>query len=765
MRFIITMKEENTDKIIVVGHIVSYVFKSSDSLYKVVKIETTDNKSIIGVGSFIELDEGLDYEFVGQMTNHQKYGSQFLIESYSRTNNYTKDGLIEYLSSEKFYGIGPKLAENIYNELGPECIKIILEDPSKLDNVKGLTKAKTKILVETLKNNYAIEQVYIKLYSFGLTSKMIKKLYDTYGNSAVNKIEEDPYRLIYEVEGFGFKKSDNLALNLGIKKNDDRRIKAALSYTLYYICNHQGFTYLTTEQLINSVQRLLNDAEVSSEKLKEIAYALAKENKIIIEDDRCFEPYLFYAEVQCAKKILNISKTKAKYTKEEIERALDYVQTNIEIKYTPIQRDAIVSSLANNLSIITGGPGTGKSTILKGILLTYAKLNKLTLTSEELAYKVLLVAPTGRAAKRMSETTNFKASTIHKALGYNYDGDFSYNEDNHLTASLLIVDETSMLDIVIASNLFKALNNTCQVILVGDVNQLPSVGPGNVLSDLINSSFFNVTRLNQILRQASGSDIVSLSHMVLNEKIDYSIFSRKTEVFFYDYEAKDLINGIEKILDNFILKGGNLFSEIQILAPMYAGVAGIDAINELVQRKYNPEEEKIIKRENKFFKKNDKVLQLKNDSELELMNGDIGKILDIVKIDDKDVLLIDFDGRIVKYYASDIDNLSLAYAISIHKSQGGEFDNVILPVLPSYSIMLRKKIIYTAITRAKKKLIVLGKLKSLDYSLKQQEIPRQTLLFQRLSIKENDNRIEDPNIPFDTLGEYDMDGITPYSFM
>ena len=457
-----------------------------------------------------------------------------------------------------------------------------------------------------------------------------------------------------------------------------------------------------------------------------------------------------------------------KHNIDKIKEALDYVEGTIDITYTPLQKEAIINSLANKLSIITGGPGTGKSTILKGILLCYLKLNKLEIDSEEVSYKILLASPTGRASKRMTEATNMKAYTIHKALGYNFEGGFVHDENNPLSCSLIIIDEASMVDINIASALFRALPNSAQVILVGDSNQLPSVGPGNVLYDLIHTSIFKTTMLNQIMRQANDSDIIKLSQMILNERMDYSVFSNKKEVFFYNTESKDLISYLFKIIDRFISTGGDLQNDLEILAPMYAGVAGIDAINAKIQERYNPEAEKILKRDNKLFKKNDKVLQLKNDAELDIMNGDIGKIIDIIKVDNKDTMIIDFDGHLVNYSAKNIDNLSLAYAISIHKSQGSEFKNVILPILPSYQIMLKKKLIYTAITRAKKKLIIMGKLDSINYAIHNLEYQRQTTLSKRVEDSFN-NRIEikifDPEIPFDTLGEYDMDGITPYSFM
>ncbi len=754
------------EKTIITGTINNYIYESDESLYKVCELVLDDDSEVIIVGSFPRLDEGLSYEFVGSYREHPKYGKQFFVESYSKSDSLTKSGLLNYLSSGKFYGIGPKIAENIINKLGLDCIKKILADQTVLEGISGLTKPKAEALYTALKDNYLEEQCYIELYGYGLTSKMVSKLYEKYGNSAANKVVEDPYRLITEVDGFGFKKSDNLALKLGIDPSDMRRIKASLVYTLNYVCYQNGFTYLTKEQLINSAKSLITDISLADEDYINAISDLVMEKKIIEEDERIFDYYLYNAEIKCKDKILKLNEIKSNFSRDDVKEALKYVKDLVGLEYTPLQEDAIINCLSNKLSIITGGPGTGKSTILKGILLCYAKLLDISPTDDIFSYKVCMVAPTGRAAKRMSDTTNHKATTIHKALGYNYTDSFSRDENNPLNASLLIVDEASMLDISLASSLFRALPNKCQVILIGDSNQLPSVGPGNVLADLINTSIFKTTTLTQIMRQAKDSDIIALSNMVLQERINYSILSKKNEIFFYDRDAKDTIEGIFKILDNFISKGGDLQNEIEILAPMYAGVAGIDAINQAIQERYN-HEEKMIVRDNKVFKKNDKVLQLKNDSILDIMNGDIGKIIDIVKSDEKDALLIDFDGRVVTYMASDLDNLSLAYAISVHKAQGSEFDNVILPVLPSYQIMLRKKLLYTAITRAKKKLIIIGKIDSIEKSLYQTEGIRQTALYQRLENKpvSQEDKIFDPEIPFDTFGEYDMEGITPYSFM
>lgn len=753
---------------VVSGYISNYIYESQDSLYKVCELVQEDDTTLIIVGSFPHLEDGLSYEFVGKMKKHPKYGEQFFVESYSKSNSFSKEGLIHYLSSDKFYGIGPKLASNIVDELGLDCIDKILEDKEVLKKVYGMTKPKIEVLYQTLKDNYATEQVFIRLFGFGLTAKMVERLYSTYSVSAANKIEENPYCLITEVEGFGFKKCDSLALNLGMKRDDPKRLSAAIFYTLNQVCYQQGFTFLTEEQLINSVIRLL-DNEVNSNDLKPILDDLVQNKKIILEDNKYFDAYLHKCEVKTAEAILRLAGGKLKkYPEEKVRDAIKYVEELLHIQYTPMQKEAIFTSILNKLSIITGGPGTGKSTILNGILNVYAKLNDLPVASDEFGYKVCMVAPTGRAAKRMAEATKYKASTIHKALGYNFDGDFSYNEDSKMAYSLLIVDEASMMDISITMSLFTALQDKCQIILVGDKDQLPSVGPGNVLYDLMQSDVFITTKLNQIMRQAKDSDIISLSHMVLSERIDYKIFNNKKEVFFYNSDVSSTIPMLKKLLDGYLANGGDLQSGIQILAPMYAGNAGIDAINSFIQEEYNKEKEKILKRDFKIFKKNDKVLQLKNDSVHEIMNGDIGKILDVIKVDEKDAMLIDFDGRIITYMASDIENLTLAYCMSIHKSQGSEFENVIMPILPSYQIMLKKKIIYTGMTRAKKKLILLGKTQSLEQAIHAEDYLRQTYLTPRLSKKisnELDNKIFDKDIPFDTFGEYDMEGITPYSFM
>jgi len=749
----------------IVGYIDKYIYTSEDSNYKVAHLILKDKSEVSITGSFPMLNEGLEYEFKGYYKEHLKYGRQFIVQSYQRSEKMDKNGIISYLSSDKFHGIGKKIAEKIVAYLGEDCINKILENKDILDGI--VNSSKKDIIYDTLKENLDIERIYIKLYSFGLTTKMVEKLFGIYNTKVVEKIEQNPYILIDEVEGFGFKKCDALALSMGIKPDDMLRLSSALKYSLDIICNNEGFTYLTNNQLINSAIKFLNDESINNDKLNEALEYLISKNKVILKDDKIYPLYLYNAEIDIKNKILKLKSDKKLFDSKKVEKLIDEIEKDFHIQYESLQREAIINSLTNKLSIITGGPGTGKSTILRGILECYARLNDTNLASEKMDYKVALASPTGRAAKRMSETSSFPARTIHKLLGYNYEGAFSFDENNLLPYSLIIIDEASMLDVVLANSLFKALNNDCQLILIGDFNQLPSVGPGNVLHDLISSNIFVTTKLLKTVRQKEDSDIVKLSNMVLNEKIDFSIFNKKKEIFFYPNMASDGIPFILTLIDNFIKKGGNLDKDIEVLIPMYLGVAGINECNKLIQERFNPEKEKILQRDKIFLKKGDKVLVKRNNPDLDLMNGDIGKVIDIVNVDDKDKLYLDFDNRIVDYPIDEIQDLTLAYAISIHKSQGSEFDNVIVPIFKSYNIMLTKNLIYTAITRAKKKLIIIGDPKTLSYAITILSNERQTSLLEFLKDNKNDKRIRinDPEIPFEFDGEYDMEGITPYTFM
>ncbi len=740
------------------------IFESADSLFKVILVkDLKTERSIVVSGSFQPLEEGLTYLFEGYYKEHIKYGHQFYASRVTLVeSNY--EGLISYLSSDKFKGIGKAIATEIVDALGLDAINKILEDEGSLDSIKKLNKAKKKILIETLKANHKQDQIFVELYSYGLTSRMVYKLFENYGMTILDRIKENPYFLIYDCAGFGFLKCDKIALEMGFKKTDAIRIKEALIYNLNNECYQNGHVFILIDELISSTLKLLQFENDKISLLRDNIFVLVKENRIINVENRVYPKTLFLAEENVAKRLIEIEEKPTKaFGKKEIEEAYSYSQGRLSITYTALQAEALKEIFKEKIAIITGGPGTGKTTIVKGLLYMYSCLIGKDLDSDE--FGVLLCAPTGRAAKRLSEATKYGASTIHKALGYTFDGGFSFNMHNKLPYSLIIIDEASMIDIELASILLNAISNKARVIFIGDENQLPSVSPGEFLHDMIHSDKIRTFRLKEIMRQVKDSNIIKLANMVLNQRIDRSVFNTKKEVFYYNSDSKGFQDRLKLILDAYFKRTEGNPDDIEVLIPMYAGLAGIDETNAFIQREYN-KNDKFIMSGDRIFYKGDKILQLQNDPEKQIMNGDIGYILEILRVDDRDIIKADFNGTIVSLERKDLENITLAYAISIHKSQGSEYKNVILPLFQSYSIMLKKKLIYTAITRAKEKLIIIGEISLLDKKIVLRESLRNTTLIRLLGQDDikNNKIINDPLSAFSSIEE-DIDGITPYDFL
>ncbi len=712
------------------GVFVSEIYKAPDSAYKVVLVKA-NNKNYTLSGNLPLLEEGLSYVFYGDFVNHPKYGKQFKVTSYKRIKD-TKAGLITYLSSDKFYGIGKKTATKLVEILGEDALLLIAKNKEVLDKIPNLTKPKKQLIYEQIKANSEEDATYIELYNYGLTPKMANKLYEQYGTNTLNLIKENPYRLIYDVVGFGFKKADNLAMSLGINADNEIRIKEAILYTLTNSCYQDGNCYILVNDLIKLTNNYLNiDTKLIIDSLEE----LKDKRRLVQKDTKVYPNVLYNAEFKVAQYLKQLANAPFRqYEKAKIEQALKSVEASNSFSYTVKQKETLAKILNDKVAIITGGPGTGKTTIVKGIIKMFNKLNNVKNDPS-----ILLLAPTGRAAKRLKEANGLEAYTIHKALGYDYTGEFSFNEFNRLPYDLIIIDEASMIDIELAYHLLEAINTFSQVIFIGDENQLPSVGPGEFLHDLINSKAFSVYRLTEVMRQVADSNIIKLANMILKQNLDFNIFKEHREVFFYQADKTNLLNVIKRIMDNYLSKG-NALNNLQILIPLYQGVVGINEVNKFIQTNYNPHKEVMIKRSDLTFYPDDKVLQLQNDSEKGIMNGDIGYIVDIFA----DSVGVDFTGKIVRLASSDLDNLTLAYAISIHKSQGSEYENVIFPILSSYSLMLKRKLIYTAITRAKQKLIILGDLELLKHKSKIKEQLRNTSLMEFLEEKKE---------------------ITPYDFM
>ena len=772
------------------GIVVAIIFEAQDSTYKVLIVKSENEKKTV-TGYFPQIDKDACYTFEGETVKHARYGHQFKCSNFTRESFENASGLIYYLSSSRFVGIGEVTACKIVDTLGLDAINKILSDPNCLNSVPGLTKKRADSLKKTIKDNEEINKIFVSLYSYGLSISAANKLYVKYDKNVLNKINENPYILCSDVENFSFKKCDLIARNLKIDLHDLRRINEAVIYTLFNYTYSYGNTFALIDDLIKESIKLLevDEETFKDEEILESIYYLEQINRIKIVKRRIYPYDLYFSEIESARILKQMLSFKyERFSLQRIEEKLALVETNLDFNLTDEQREAVKCSLRNKISIITGGPGTGKTTILKVILSLYSFLVKKSLVDLYNSSEILLLAPTGRASRRMFEQTGVCGFTIHKALEYSEEHEFNRNCLNKLSAKLVIIDESSMIDIQLFYHLLDALPLNCRVIFLGDINQIPSVGPGNILSDLIDSKLIPVSKLNSIMRQVSDSNIIKLSNSVINQEIDFSIFNEKKEVFFYHLENYEIIPFILKLLHKYKQNNEDFYNDLQILCPMYHTMCGIDKINEAIQSEFNDSIE-LVKYGNHIFKVGDKVLQTQNNPELELNNGDTGIIKSINKNDKEIILFILFDSNMVRYPYSNLDELTLGYAISIHKAQGSEYKNVIIPVVSEFWIMLRKKLIYTAITRAKEKVIMCGNSDVINKAIKVNEEIRLTSLTRFLTSEEefsnkdldsneldinadlkeeleptNYIKINDEFSAFDTILE-EMNGITPFTCM
>ena len=676
------------------------------------------------------------YEFTGKFKDTD-YGYQFQANHFERIMANTLEGIVNYLSSDLFSGIGKQKATRIFNTLGSDCLNVIISDPKSLDKVKGLTSNNKEEIIRVLQENAFSRKTTVAFLNLGLTMTAALKLINAYGNDAYEIVKANPYILIDEVEGYGFKRADQIALSLGFEEKSPLRLKALIMYLLKELTYSFGNTYFNEEDLYERVNNELKTWELTFKEFRSYLEELNKEKKIIIEDKDIFLKKVYDSEKSFALKIkaLNSDEVSDIATEALIKQA----EKKFGLTYGKEQKEAISNALLNKVSIITGGPGTGKSTIIKGIIYCFQKYFK----ASDLS--IAQLAPTGRAAKRMQEITGKDAMTIHKFLGYEGGDIFRYGEDALIDSELVIVDEFSMVDIELANRLVSALTSNTRLVIVGDADQLPSIGPGDVLNDLIKSDYFKVTKLHDIYRQEEGSTIVNLAHSVNEGYLPEYFRENSSDWSFIPLEKDQIIKGIIEVVERAVNKGMDLVKDIQVLVPMYRGENGINNINNALQEKFNPLKDEEIKSHNHSFRIGDKVLQLVNRSEKDIMNGDIGKVYRFEKSDGEITgLEVEFDSGIVKYKLEELDDLTLAYAITIHKAQGSEFDLVVMPITSQYYIMLRKKLIYTGITRAKKYLVMLGSVNYLAMGITKMDDQRQTKLKERL---EEDKKIT----PFDFM--------------
>lgn len=723
------------------GTLIVELFYSPKNNFRICKIQTEENSLTIS-GYFNSLEKNVPYIFEGEYVIHKKYGRQFNVSSV-KVNASNKEGIIAYFSSDLFNGIGVSMAKKIYDLLGDEAVDKILDNKNILLEI--MSEKKADIIYNALISNVGLNKLIIDMNNLGITSKEAIKLYNYYGSQVMEVIRNNPYELM-NVDGIGFKKCDDIAILLGFEETSQFRIEAIIISILRKYTIQNGNSYLYLEEILDITLKYLN-YRVTSEYLLGIIDSLIKENKIVF-DEYYYLKEVYYAEAYLANKIKKMNK-KYDISDDILNRLINNAEVNLFKEFDDEQKKAIKNALLNQASIISGGPGVGKTTIINAIILSLKELYKIDLSKSDL----MIMAPTGKASQRMMETLNVKATTIHRALGYTEDGDFEYNEDNHLPAKFIIIDEVSMLDIFIANALISALDEDTRIVFVGDYNQLPSVNVGNVLSDLINSNLFCVTYLKTNHRQKLGSRIIELSEMVLNGKIDYSVFNDELRRIVIN--PNDLYRYLKNEIDLY-LNQGYKFNEIVVLAPLYRSFIGINEINKFMQNEYNKNID-YIEYNDIIFKCGDRVIQLKNNMDKNISNGDTG-IIKVIENEKSVKVYVDFDGKLVEYTYEELNELNLAYCLSIHKAQGSEYKVVILSMFRSYMIMLKRKLFYTAITRAKEKLSILCDIDSLDIAATNIDDERRSTLNERFNL----DYIYIDGFKF---FKNECDDLTPYDFL
>lgn len=736
------------DKIYFTGEIAAIFFSNSSNFYKVLLLEIDDTNAdyedseIVVTGTIGEVIEGDHYTFSGSLTTHPKYGEQLAVDSYEKAVPTSSSGLIKYFSSDKFPGVGKKTAEKIVQRFPVNTVDNLLEHPEEISDL--LTPTKRNSFIKKIRENHGMEKILSQLAEFGLTSKQTFQIYEIYKDETLEKIKGNPYLLVEEVKGVGFKTADNIAQNLGIEADSPERFKAALMHVLNTQPLETGDTYIEAKALLEGAIDLLENARhieiIPTEVAVEINH-LIDDGKIQSEGTKLFENSLFFAE-EGIKNSLDalINRRGTDFKEEKLLEELTQVERDLEIAYDDLQRAAIIGAMKNQFFVLTGGPGTGKTTIINGFIELYARIYKIDLNihhyNDDL-FPILLAAPTGRASRRMNELTGLPAATLHRHLGLNTDDTFD-EASNDLSGSLLIVDEFSMVDTWLANKLFQAIPGSMKVLIVGDSDQLPSVGPGQVFADLLRIPQIPSVRLNKIFRQDENSTITSLAHAIKDGHLPSDFTARKADRSYFETNAQFVPQLISQIAGAWQKKGNNPF-ELQVLAPMYKGQAGINNLNLLLQNLFNPLEDRNEFKFNDIqFREGDKVLHLVNDAQANVFNGDLGIISELVgaKYTDskQDEIIMDFDGQEVTYPRAEWYKITLAYAMSIHKSQGSEFSTVIVPMVTNYSRMLERNLLYTAITRAKQSLILLGEKRAFAQAVAKEGSNRKTFLIERFEV-------------------------------
>lgn len=709
-----------TDKGFMVG-----IFKIRETNDK--ELEDYVNRTITFSGNFHELLNDSEYKFYGEVTNHPKYGFQYKVTYYEKLIPEEKNSIITFLSSGIFPGIGVKTATKIVDKLGDNTLDLILEDYNNLLMIPSIKEDKAKMIYDILYNEQMSYKTVIYLQEKGFSMSESVKIYEAYKENTINVIENNIYEIIEKVAGIGFLTVDRVAMSLGVDENDERRIEACILYSMYDLCLSSGNTYSSFNEIYLRTLKHLN-LSIDVSLFEYYLLKLNKSNDVLIFDDKYVLKSIYDIEMSIASKISLLVSYPPTGIK-GLDGHISMLEDIFGIKYNELQKKAIITSLENKFNIITGGPGTGKTTIIKGIVESYKQIEKI--NDDRLKEEMVLLAPTGRAARRIMEATNFRALTIHKFLKWDKETDtFQVNKYNKSNAKIVIIDESSMIDIFLFNSLLEGLTDSVRIIMVGDYNQLPSVLPGQILKDLIDSKIVPVVKLNELYRQKEDSYIINLSTEINNGILSENFTEKRSDYNFIETSKEQIEFVISELCKKALEKGYN-YNQVQVLVPMYKGLNGINNLNNKLQEIFNPKsdtKDEYIHNDT-IFREGDKVLQTKNLNDLEISNGDIGIIDSITKTTNNVSAIINFDGIVVEFTKKNFEDLRLGYAISIHKSQGSEFDIVIMPMDLSFKRMLYRKLLYTGVTRAKKSLTLVGEKSAFIYATSRLEgESRNTLL-------------------------------------
>lgn len=698
----------------VVEHI---TYQNPENGYSVMRVQVKGYRDAVTiVGSLMDVPVGSVLLCEGNWKMDKRYGGQFVVETWEEVMPATLYGIEKYLGSGLVKGIGPKYAQLIVRQFGLDTIDVIETDIERLYEVPGIGKKRVEKIRESWERQKEIKNVMLFLQGFGVSTAFAAKIFRTYGKESIEKVKDNPYRLADDIWGIGFKTADTIAGKMGYEKNDFRRCRSGIVYTLNQLSN-EGHVYAEEKQLVKTACRLL---EAEEEPVRRALADMIEQKEVILEDDSIYLPPFYYAECGTANRLLDLLDAKGTSL---LTGRFDFAKPdNGGIVYDEIQQAAIRQALTSKVMVLTGGPGTGKTTTTQGIISALRSAG----------LRILLAAPTGRAAKRMSEATGMEAKTIHRLLEYKPVDGYKRNEDHPLEGDVLIVDECSMIDIILMNSLMKAVPTHMRLILVGDIDQLPSVGAGNVLRDIIESRRIPVVRLTRIFRQAQSSRIIMNAHAINQGRYPDVSNGSQSDFFFIPMEEPEQVaQTIVGLVKTRLPKAYGLdCSQIQVLTPMQRGVVGATNLNQLLQAALNPSGNGL-NRGGYVFRVGDRVMQIRNNYDKEVFNGDLGYIQD-VNVEDR-TLTVDFDGKLVEYEYTELDELTLAYATTIHKAQGSEYPIVIMPVLMTHYVMLQRNLIYTGITRAKKICVLVGTANALGYAVRNMTVQkRNTRLKERL---------------------------------